>query len=69
VLPVVIDGSWRLLCHNLMPVPFGVRIRMHFGNPIPRDEADDGSVIFERARAEIEETLRRWRSEPVRPRA
>jgi 1-acyl-sn-glycerol-3-phosphate acyltransferase len=63
VLPVAIDGSWRLLCHNLMPVPFGVRIRLRFGHPIPRGEANDGAVIFERVRAEIEETLRRWRSE------
>jgi 1-acyl-sn-glycerol-3-phosphate acyltransferase len=63
VLPVAIDGSWRLLCHNLMPVPFGVRIRLRFGRPIPRSEADDDLAIFERARTEIEETLRLWRSE------
>jgi 1-acyl-sn-glycerol-3-phosphate acyltransferase len=63
VLPVAIDGSWRLLCHNLMPVPFGVRIRLRFGRPIPRGEADDDPAIFERTRTEIEETLRLWRSE------
>ena len=63
VVPVAIDGSWRLLCHNLTPVPFGVRIRLRFGRPIPRGEANDGPVIFERARTEIEETLRLWRSE------
>jgi 1-acyl-sn-glycerol-3-phosphate acyltransferase len=63
VVPVAIDGSWRLLCHNLTPVPFGVRIRLRFGHPIPRGEADDDPVIFERARAEIEDTLRLWRSE------
>jgi 1-acyl-sn-glycerol-3-phosphate acyltransferase len=63
VLPVAIDGSWRLLCHNLMPVPFGVRIRVRLGHPIPRGGANDGSAIFERVRAEIEGTLRRWRSE------
>ncbi len=63
VVPVAIDGSWRLLCHNLMPVPFGVRIRLRFGQPIPRGEANDDPVIFERARTEIEETLRLWRWE------
>jgi 1-acyl-sn-glycerol-3-phosphate acyltransferase len=63
VVPVAIDGSWRLLCHNLTPVPFGVRIRLRFGHPIPRGEADDDPDIFERARAEIEDTLRLWRSE------
>lgn len=69
VVPVAIDGSWRLLCHNLMPVPFGVRIRLRFGNPIPRGEANDDPAIFERARAEIEETLRVWRSPSDRERS
>jgi 1-acyl-sn-glycerol-3-phosphate acyltransferase len=63
VVPVAIDGSWRLLCHNLMPVPFGVRIRLRFGSPIPRGEAGDGPAVFEQARAQIEKTLRLWRSE------
>jgi 1-acyl-sn-glycerol-3-phosphate acyltransferase len=63
VVPVAIDGSWRLLRHNLTPVPFGVRIRLRFGHPISRGEANDGPAVFERARAEIEETLRLWRSE------
>src|SRR5438067_8736491 len=34
VVPVVIDGSWRLLRHNLFPVPFGVRVRVLLGAPI-----------------------------------
>jgi 1-acyl-sn-glycerol-3-phosphate acyltransferase len=63
VVPVAIDGSWRLLCHNLMPVPFGVRIRVRFGRPIPRGPENDGAGIFELARTEIEQTLRRWRSQ------
>lgn len=64
VIPVVIDGSWKLLRHNLLPVPFGTRIRLHFGSPIPRSEGDD-SALLERARVEIEATLGRWRSEEV----
>jgi 1-acyl-sn-glycerol-3-phosphate acyltransferase len=63
VVPVAIDGSWRLLCRNLTPVPFGVRIRLRFGHPSARDGANDGPAVFERARTEIEETLRLWRSE------
>ena len=62
VVPVVIDGSWKLLRHNLLPVPFGTRIRLHFGSPIPRGEGDDAALL-EQARAEIEATLTRWRSE------
>jgi 1-acyl-sn-glycerol-3-phosphate acyltransferase len=62
VLPVAIDESWRLLSHNLLPVPFGVRIRVHLGAPIPRGEGQDDPAIIQRARDEIQATLRHWRS-------
>jgi 1-acyl-sn-glycerol-3-phosphate acyltransferase len=63
VVPVAIDQSWRLLSHNLLPVPFGVRIRVHLGAPIPRGQAEDNAAIVEGARSEIEDTLHRWRSD------
>jgi len=63
VVPVVIDGSWKLLSHNLLPVPCGVRIRVRFAEPIPRGGPNDAAAILEKSRAEIESTLRRWRSE------
>ena len=61
VVPVTIDGSWRLLCHNLLPVPFGTRIRVRFADPIARSAGDDPAHLLERAHAEIETTLLRWR--------
>jgi len=63
VVPVAIDESWRLLCHNLLPVPFGTRIRVRFGDPIARDEEKDAGRMLERVRTEIEDTLVRWRAE------
>ena len=63
VVPVTIDESWRLLSHNLLPVPFGTRIRVRFGDPIPRDDEKDPARMLERARRDIEDTLVRWRSE------
>ena len=63
VVPVTIDGSWRLLCHNLLPVPFGTRIRVRFAEPIARSAGDDPGRILERAHAEIEATLLRWRDD------
>lgn len=63
VVPVTIDGSWRLLCHNLLPVPFGTTIRVRFGDPIPRDEEKDPGRMLERVRTEIEDTLVAWRAE------
>jgi 1-acyl-sn-glycerol-3-phosphate acyltransferase len=67
VVPVTIDGSWRLLCHNLLPVPFGTRIRVRFGDPILRDEEKDPGRMLERVRTEIEDTLVRWREEAGAP--
>jgi 1-acyl-sn-glycerol-3-phosphate acyltransferase len=64
VVPVAIDGSWRLLSHNLLPVPSGVRVRVRFGDPIERGTTP-APAILERARDEIEQTLARWRSKPA----
>jgi 1-acyl-sn-glycerol-3-phosphate acyltransferase len=61
VMPVTIDGSWRLLCHNLLPVPYGTRIKVRFADPIPRSAENDPARILARAHDEIEETLLRWR--------
>jgi 1-acyl-sn-glycerol-3-phosphate acyltransferase len=62
VVPVTLDESWRLLAHNLLPVPAGTRIRVRIGDPIAREGAGDAARILERARAEIEATLLRWRA-------
>jgi 1-acyl-sn-glycerol-3-phosphate acyltransferase len=67
VIPVTIDGSWHLLQNNLLPVPFGTRIRICFGDPIRRGEIPDDRQILERARGEIDRTLRAWRGENEQP--
>ena len=61
VVPVAIDESWKLLRHNLLPVPFGTRVRVHIGVPIARTAAEDRDALLRRAQAEIEGTLARWR--------
>ncbi len=61
VLPVVIDGSWRLLRHNLMPVPFGVRVRVSIAEPIQRRPGDDGESLLDQVEGQIRATLDRWR--------
>jgi len=63
VVPVVIDGSWKLLRHNLLPVPFGVKVRVHIGAPIPRSDGESGESLLHRVEGEIRATLERWRSE------
>ncbi|MCL4684319.1 1-acyl-sn-glycerol-3-phosphate acyltransferase [Myxococcota bacterium] len=62
VVPVTIDASWRLLARNLLPVPFGTRVRVRFGTPMARGDAE-GPELLRRAREDIEATLTRWRSE------
>jgi 1-acyl-sn-glycerol-3-phosphate acyltransferase len=66
VVPVVIDGSWRLLRHNLFPVPFGVRVRISIGDPIPRAASDDAAELLRRAEGEIRATMERWRTNGAR---
>ena len=69
VVPVAIDESWRLLVSNLLPVPFGVQVRVHIGEPIPRSADEDPGALLLDARECIEETLAGWRagrSEPDR---
>ena len=61
VLPVAIDNSWKLLRHNLLPVPFGTRVHVYMGDPIARRENEDGAALLERVREEINGVLHRWR--------
>ena len=62
VVPVAIDGSWRLLRHNLLPVPWGVRVRIHLGAPIPRRAGEDPGAILGQARDAIAAAQARWRA-------
>lgn len=62
VLPVAIDNSWKLLRHNLLPVPFGTRVRVYFGHPIARHPGEDGAALLAHVRDEIDEVLLRWRT-------
>jgi 1-acyl-sn-glycerol-3-phosphate acyltransferase len=62
VLPLTIDQSWRLLSHNMFPVPWGVRVRVRLGEPLAR-RAGDTDDVLRRVRDEMEGTLARWRGD------
>jgi len=62
IVPVTIDGSWRLLRSNLLPVPFGTRIRVRVGDPIERSPDEIGSAILAACRQEMTKTLEGWRA-------
>lgn len=63
VVPAAIDGSWKLLKHKLLPIPFGTRVRIKFLDPIERLPGEDPRELLERARQQIEATLEGWRLE------
>jgi 1-acyl-sn-glycerol-3-phosphate acyltransferase len=62
VVPVCIDESWRLLRHNLMPVPFGTQVRVWIGDPIPRRSDEDPEELLARCEALIRDALGEHRS-------
>ena len=45
VLPVAIDGSWELMRHGLLPVPFGVTVRVRILPPIARTGLSDDTIL------------------------
>lgn len=61
VVPMAIDGAWQLMEHNMMPVPWGMTVRVRFGEPIPRTPGD-GEAMLARAEEFISSTLDEWRS-------
>lgn len=61
VVPVAIDESWQLLRHNYLPVPFGTRIRVKVGAPIPRRPDEDRAALLQRVHDEIAAALDAWR--------
>jgi 1-acyl-sn-glycerol-3-phosphate acyltransferase len=62
IVPITIDGSWRLLRHDLLPVPFGTRLRIRIGDPIPRSPDQDPNSLLDECRHQIEKTLEGWRA-------
>jgi 1-acyl-sn-glycerol-3-phosphate acyltransferase len=48
VVPVCIDESWGLLRYNLMPMPFGTRVRVWIGAPITRHKDEDSEALLAR---------------------
>lgn len=63
VVPVCIDNSWRILAQNLLPVPWGVRIRVWVGDPIERRSGEDPMAVFGQAEAAIRAQMERFRAD------
>lgn len=61
VVPVCIDQSWRLLRHNLLPVPFGVTVRVWIGEPIVRRHGENPEALLDSVEATIRTHLEHQR--------
>lgn len=61
VVPVAVEGGWVAMRHNFLPVPFGTRLRMRIGDPIPRTEGEDREAIIAQARRFTDKALTEWR--------
>jgi len=60
IVPTVIDGSWKVFANNMLPVPFGTRVRVRFGEPISRSGDEDPSAIVEQCHLWAAEVLDSW---------
>jgi 1-acyl-sn-glycerol-3-phosphate acyltransferase len=61
VVPIAVDGGWSAMRHNFLPVPFGTRLKMRIGDPIPRAEGEDRDAIIDQARVFVDTALTEWR--------
>ena len=61
VLPVAVEGGWIAMRHNFFPVPFGTRLRIRVGDPIPRSEGEDRDAIVDAAHTFAAQALTEWR--------
>ena len=50
VVPVTIEGSWKLMQANFWPIPFGVRVRVRIADPIARRPETDLAGLVEQLR-------------------
>ncbi len=67
VVPVCVDESWRLLEKSLLPLPFGVRLKVWVGDPIERRPGDDPYEIVSECERRIRDALGRMRGEALPP--
>lgn len=65
VVPTVIDGSWRVFRNNMLPIPFGTKVRVYFGSPIERHDGTDPAALVAEAEKIVADVLGRWRAAPA----
>ena len=62
IVPICIDNSWRIMENGFRPVPFGIRLKMWIGDPIPRSAAEDPAELLAECERQITKALARMRA-------
>ncbi|MDG2303210.1 MAG: lysophospholipid acyltransferase family protein [Candidatus Binatia bacterium] len=63
IVPVCIHNSWQIMKNDFKPVPFGIRVRVWFGDPIERRPDEDRKALLDRVEGQVAATLKRFREE------
>lgn len=66
IVPVCVEGSWRLMDKNMLPLPYGLVLRAWIGDPIERRDDEDPYELVARVERQINEAMARIRgAEPA----
>ncbi len=60
IVPTVIDGSWKVFAENMFPIPFGTRVRVKFGEPLPRRSTENAESIAAHCQEWADQVLSSW---------
>jgi len=63
IVPVTIDGSWKLGINKHGPIPFGIAVTVVIGKPIKNDGQLNAKELIDLTHREIGDTLERIREE------
>jgi len=63
IIPVCIDNSWKILRHKMMPVPWGIRLNVWFGDPIERRPDENPYAVAAEIERQIRGAMARFRGE------
>lgn len=61
VVPVAIEGSWRVMQSNMRPI-WGAPVRIRFGSAFPRTASTTAAEVAEHCQDWIRRTLDEWRA-------
>ncbi len=65
VIPVTIDGSWKVLAYRCWPIPFGIQVRVKIGKTLNRKDFPDLRALRAEAFKTVQENLAAMRTKTV----